>query len=87
MQNTVSGLKILSFLCFVLPIDWLEVQIKVTKSLFLTGFLLIFMYIAILQKSGPAIVHRLDNVAQENIRVFLKKQDSRISLFVLLFAF
>lgn len=71
MQNTMSGLKILSFLCFVLPIDWLEIQIKVTKRLCLTGFLFIVTFIGILQKSGPAIVHRLANVAQENFRVFL----------------
>lgn len=71
MQNTMSDLKILSLLCFVLPIDWLEIQIKVTKRLCLTGFLFIVTFIGILQKSGPVIVHRLANVAQENFRVFL----------------
>lgn len=71
MQNTIPGLKMKVVLCFVVPIDWLEIQIKVTKRLCLTGFLFIVTFIGILQKSGPVIVHRPANVAQENFRVFL----------------
>lgn len=74
MHNTMSGIKILSFLCFGLPTAWFKILIKGTKSLYLIGFLLIFMYTGILQKPGLAIAHRPANVAQENIRVFLKNK-------------
>lgn len=52
----------------------LKFEEKVTKSLCLTGFLLIFTHIGILQKCDPAIVHTLADEAQENIRVFLKNK-------------